>query len=174
MTKEVLLMIIASAVALLVFILYVSKRWEQIGNEETDEAEREARQSENTMVIPDTLERVIFKDALERTWDILENINTNDIVEFYYHSVVCQVGYARSDSDFRMLVKYFPKEQSIDIESLNYPMEKEGGLYNILYVWPSDKELLVSHMRKILNINDEEYIDFLYWKGSDISNLPVS
>ena len=167
MTNEVLLMIIAFAIVLLVVILYVSKRGEKIGNEETDEAEREAKQSENTIVIPDSSEYILFKDALERTWDILEDINTNDIVEFDCHSVACQIGYARSDSDFRMLVKCLPKEQSVDIESLNYPMEKEEGLYNLLYVWPNDKELLISHLRKILRIDDNQHIHLLYWKGCE-------
>ena len=139
----------------------------KIGNEETDEAERETKQSENTIVIPDSSEYILFKDALERTWDILEDFNTNDIVEFDCHSVACQIGYARSDSDFRMLVKCLPKEQSVDIESLNYPMDKEEGLYNLLYVWPNDKELLISHLRKILRIDDNQHIHFLYWKGCE-------
>lgn len=160
-------MIIASVAALSVFIVYVSKRWKKLGNEETEEAEEEARHMENTLVIPDSSERILFKEALKKTWKILEDVNTNDIVEFDSPDVACQIGFARSDDDFRMVVVYFPKGSSVELESLDFPMQKEEGLYNLLYMWPNDMELLIFHLRKILNIDDNQYIDFLYWKGNE-------
>lgn len=114
-----------------------------------------------------TGERMTLREALEKTWNVLANSQTDDIVEI---DKMCQIMIDREVEKPRYKVLYICLDTMPDMP--DYVKENtEGGLTTLFYDYPDGKKSLTSQFQEITNCPPDGIIEYIVLDGKSNGNM---
>ncbi|MBQ9309397.1 MAG: hypothetical protein IJ222_00855 [Bacteroidales bacterium] len=123
---------------------------------------------EDTAPLWPVYERLSFREAMDRTWELFENPCTPDIAELALGKIGCQIS-ADIGGDVPGLMVTFADPANNSGRTLSGVLvEKatvEGNLYLILFPLPADKAQIESEIREVFNITETDTVNFCIWKA---------
>lgn len=114
-----------------------------------------------------TGERLTLREAIKRTWKVLENPQSDDIVMI---DKMCQIMIDRAVEKPRYKVLYICLDTLPDMP--DYVKENtEGGLTTLFYDYPDGKKLLTSQFQEITNCPPDGIVEYIVLDGKSNGNM---
>ncbi|MBR7027763.1 MAG: hypothetical protein IKI13_09385 [Bacteroidales bacterium] len=115
-----------------------------------------------------TGERMTLREALEKTWNVLANSQTDDIVEI---DKMCQIMIDRAGKKSRYKVLYISLD-TMESYNIKYVKENtESGLTTLFYDYPDGKDLLASQFQEITNCPPDGIVEYLVLEDKSNGNM---
>ena len=113
-------------------------------------------------------ERMTLREALKRTWRVLENPQSDDIVQI---DKMCQIFIDREGKKPRFKVLYISLD-TMEAYNLKYVKENtDSGLTTLFYDYPDGKELLASQFQEITDCPLDGVVEYLVLDGKQSGKM---